>query len=51
MNRSTMLAAGLATVALAVGTACAQTMPAAAGSAPMAPMQHMQHMQRLHGTQ
>lgn len=51
MNRSTMLAASLATVALAVGTACAQTMPAAAGSAPMAPMQHMQHMQRLHGTQ
>ncbi|HEU4670732.1 MAG TPA: hypothetical protein VFR91_08480 [Dyella sp.] len=52
MNRThSTLFAGLAALALAVGAASAQDMPAAAGSAPMAPMHNMQHMQRLHGTQ
>ena len=49
MIRLSTLAASFIVLA-AAGAASAQTMPAAAGTAPMGPM-HMQHMQRMHGTQ
>ncbi len=47
MNRRLTTAASLLALSVAAGAACAQTMPATTGSAPMGSMR----MQRLHGTQ